>query len=330
MAALGAHTSLADTPRYLGQELDKQHRFVVRQDANLLSIELLTRARPEQDDFVRHNGEEEVYRQGRRETLARVRSDVLMPAAPNYMNNPGRRYRIVVEGVDVGHGFASVAEVDASDARLHLYEELTKLRELAHGPKKTALYYASLIALAALSEAGYLPAHIPLSQLESPMAEARLDPTALERKPLDPDEEGFSVHQSVAGGYEASKLTPRRPGTRGRAGAGAGNRKRAGAGRAGRAFQPEAPGSHVISRDQPGARREAVAIGQWYRVKEPATVSQAGPQPGLAAGRPGQAGSMPLRGSGQDLQDRAVGSGLGLGVPSQAIPDQVLDRHLNE
>ena len=37
--------AFADTPRYLGQELDKQHRFVVRQDANMLSIELLTRAR---------------------------------------------------------------------------------------------------------------------------------------------------------------------------------------------------------------------------------------------------------------------------------------------
>ena len=34
--------AFADTPRYLAQELDKQRRFVMRQDANVLSIELLT------------------------------------------------------------------------------------------------------------------------------------------------------------------------------------------------------------------------------------------------------------------------------------------------
>jgi hypothetical protein len=182
---LYSSTGFSAGPRYHGMRLDDQHRLEVQQQSGVLTIAVLTRARVPEGKNVVPDGEE-IWRLSDREVLARVRSEVLIPAGPNYVNNRGQRYRITVQGAGVEPQYVSVKEVDAADARAYLYTEISKLRDRTFGVRRNALSYATAVALAVLNKAGYLPADIPLSVMKSKALGARMDRQTLEHRTIEP------------------------------------------------------------------------------------------------------------------------------------------------
>ncbi len=105
--------------------------------------------------------------------LARMKAEVLVPAPPNYVRNPGMRYRVTVEGVDVAPGYTRTFEVDAADALAEIRTDFEMLMSYSYGIETQALDTGYYLAARALSESGRLPAEVPLSILKSKVGQAR-------------------------------------------------------------------------------------------------------------------------------------------------------------
>jgi hypothetical protein len=130
---------------------------------------------PESDD-------EPIIRYKDERALARITSQVLLPAPPNYLKNPGVKYRVTIEGIEIGPEFATMFHVNAGDARNAVQTEMAKLIQLAHGIERDALYYGTVLALRALNEAQRMPAEIPLTVLRSDVGQFRISGPGLTRR----------------------------------------------------------------------------------------------------------------------------------------------------
>lgn len=152
-----------------GYQLNEQYRLLIEQADNTLDIVLIKRNRAESGGLVPNvvTGEETVARYAEKRTLARVRSEVLKPAAPNYLSNPGERYRITLQGVDFEPEYKSVVEVHAANAIKAWQREFEKLSARAQGIEREALVHGAGLALGVLNVGGHMPATIPLTVLES-------------------------------------------------------------------------------------------------------------------------------------------------------------------
>jgi hypothetical protein len=182
--------ALAAPVRHHGFQLDERHRLFVEEVDGFVTVSVLIRARgpggpPIDDDTVAAG------RYGQRRTLVRVRSEVLKPAAPNYLRNPGQRYRIVFDAVAVVPGYALMRELDAPDARPWLDNQFELIRAQASGIDRTALWFAPMLVLGLLNEAGRMPAFVPQSIRRSGVGRTR-GLESLERKGLarGPEAEG--------------------------------------------------------------------------------------------------------------------------------------------
>jgi len=193
MAAILLPCAWADEPRYLGAEIDNQNKLTIKQTAGDLVVSIVSRARPGEDAVPRVPAE--LNRLTAQKDLAHIRSEILKPAAPNYLKNPGQSYRITVESLALTPPYVSVANVNAADARGYLTGEICKVRDLSQGVEKEALNYASLLVVSALTEVGLFPANIPLSQQRSKVGQARISGPELERK-SQPETGGFNVYQN--------------------------------------------------------------------------------------------------------------------------------------
>ena len=190
---LGFHL-FADEPKIHGMQLDEQHRLRIQQVKGDLTISLVTRGRLTDGSSYKVE-QEEMFRLGEIEDLARVRSEVLMPAGPNYLNNAGRKYRITIEGLGVAPRYVRVENLDAADARAYLASEFQKLFSRTHGIRREALRRAAVASLDVLNKAGYLPPDLTKSFVESRVSKLRLEEKTLSRKPLE-RAGGFDVHQN--------------------------------------------------------------------------------------------------------------------------------------
>ncbi len=165
-------------PKSHGLRLDSQHRLQVLEEDGWAVIKLIKRERAPggPDTTYVPNVEEEgpAIRFGAERVLAMVRSEVLHPAPPNYLNNPGQRYRVSVKGVEVAPDYQRIFEVDAADALDGVFNEIIKIYNVAHGVEREALYLGGVLAARALNKAGRLPAEIPSTVLQSKSGQYRI------------------------------------------------------------------------------------------------------------------------------------------------------------
>lgn len=107
--------------------------------------------------------------------LCRVRAEIIAPAPANFLKNPGRRYRITMQGMDIAPEYNHIFQANA-DQVLDLVEaEFWELYRRAHGMDREAIYFGMILAMRALNETQRLPARVPMTVLESEAGRAAIE-----------------------------------------------------------------------------------------------------------------------------------------------------------
>lgn len=169
---LASVTVWSDVPRMFGMPLNERDRVEVQQTAGTLAIALVSRNRVPPNKSFSVDGEK-IQRITERIELMKVRSEVIVAAAPNFRCNPGDRYRITVDGVCFTPHYHSVREVGSEEALAYLYGEFSKLQGRLDGVQRAAVQQSAGISLAALNRAGFLPPDVSKTVLESKAGKAR-------------------------------------------------------------------------------------------------------------------------------------------------------------
>lgn len=177
--------TLRSLVRNHGDFLDEKHMFIVEEEDGIVTFKLRKNERAPGGPHLFYDpdtGEEEsVIRFQAEENLARVRSEVLVVAPPNYVKNPGQRYRITVEGLGIAPDYARVFEVDAYDAIDAVYAEIARMLSDTYGIQREALFYGLQVGLQWLNEDQRFPAAVPLPVLRSEAGQRRIQGQYLER-----------------------------------------------------------------------------------------------------------------------------------------------------
>ena len=174
--------------RYHGFRLDEKHLLLLEQRYREITIGITIRSRNignTERTRTRDETSDTIERFGTVDYLARITAQVLKPSAPNYLSNPGERYRIVIEGLSVDPDFSATIEADAIVARAAVLSELDRLGSRAGGIRREALHHAGSYALQILNETGLMPAPIPVSIQQSAAGRIRFDNPALQRESLE-------------------------------------------------------------------------------------------------------------------------------------------------
>ncbi|HOS02941.1 MAG TPA: hypothetical protein PKZ01_07660 [Candidatus Hydrogenedentes bacterium] len=172
---------------YHGFQLDEQIKVIFEQENGLVRITLVSRTRPVGIEPNREPEDPEkalLGRHAQRRVLAQARAEVLKPSAPNYLRNPGQRYRVIVEGVSVCPEYAMVFEVNAAQARKTMEGEIRKLAARAHGVDRIALGYAATMVPDILNQADRMPAALSDTVLRSEVGRIRVSKGTLQRRAL--------------------------------------------------------------------------------------------------------------------------------------------------
>jgi hypothetical protein len=175
----------SELPKGHGLFLDDKHRVKLYEDDGWIVMALEKRERapggpfeyfnpdtPESDVAIRYNDEYELLRLG---------AEVMAPAPPNYIRNPGRRYRITIEGLGVAPYYRTQFEVDAANALDAVATEIHHMAYMGKGMEIPAIEFGGLLAMRALNESGHLPARIPLTVLRSKVGQIRIQGQYFER-----------------------------------------------------------------------------------------------------------------------------------------------------
>jgi len=169
----------SEVPKTHGAYLDEKHRVTVIEDDGWAVIVLQKKERAPGGPFdyyttMQEDGRDTVIRFDDEYELIRIGSEVLAPAPPNYVRNPGRRYRIIFEGLAVAPDYKSQIEADASDALDAIGAVLRQLANMGKGMEGPAIEFGGLLAMRAFNESGFLPARIPLTVLRSKVGQVRI------------------------------------------------------------------------------------------------------------------------------------------------------------
>lgn len=117
--------------------------------------------------------------------LCRLRSEVVIPAKANFLKNPGRQYRIMVQGVEIAPEYHRVFNVNAGEALDKVEAEFWEFYRRAEGMDREAIYYGMILTMRSLNEAQRLPARIPVSLLKSEIGRYSIQQPFLDKpKPL--------------------------------------------------------------------------------------------------------------------------------------------------
>ena len=185
-AAWAERRRLDEELRVHGFVLDGKNRLHIQQNDGVATIYLLSQDRGAGGPEIRfdpESGEEEsIIRQGVLKPLARVKAEVSIPAPPNYIQNPGDRYRVTVEGIEIAPEYSRIFEVSASDALIAIGDEFVQLYSRAEGVERDALYYGMILATRALAKAGHLPAELPTTLLRSKVGRFRIQGPTMRRE----------------------------------------------------------------------------------------------------------------------------------------------------
>ncbi len=171
--------------RYHGLTLNDQYRLQLEEVDGTVTFVLLKKDRaaggPALFPASADAETPAIIRKDTLERLARLRVEVLRPAAPNYVRNPGERFRITIDGMDAVPNFTRDFEADAADALAAVYTNMHALFSMTYGVRREALYTGTLVALRVLNEAQRLPAELPLTTLRSGVGKIRIQGPGLGR-----------------------------------------------------------------------------------------------------------------------------------------------------
>ncbi|GMU92293.1 MAG: hypothetical protein AMXMBFR4_13510 [Candidatus Hydrogenedentota bacterium] len=188
---IGAVAGGAQEIRYHGESLDENHRVLIEEQNGVCRIGVFERSRFAGDRLIqlapvgpgispRANPEPEF--------LLEVRAEVLKPSAPNYLQNPGERYRISIETLKLEPYYANEVEVAAEHARDQLFYEFEVLRVRATGIEEKALAAAAPLVAEIFKEAQRLPAEIYTSVLRSRSGRFRITEETRQRRRIEPSQ----------------------------------------------------------------------------------------------------------------------------------------------
>lgn len=177
---------LVDQTQWHGFVLDDQYQLYVEHKNDTATIQLRKWNRPPGGPFVWFDPEtdedESIIRFEDQIDLFRIRSQVLVPSPPNYLKNPGKRYRITIDGIAVAPEFHSVFEVNAGVALGAVFAEINHIYNRQQGTYRTAVFYGALIAMRVLNQSAHLPAELPLGIIKSRAAKFRIEGEYLTRR----------------------------------------------------------------------------------------------------------------------------------------------------
>jgi hypothetical protein len=122
-----------------------------------------------------------LIRSYKKRVLCRIRSDVVVPAPPNFLKNPGRQYRISFQGGEIAPDYSHVFNVNASDALNEVEAEFWELYRRAEGMDREAVYYGMILAMRCLNEAQRLPARVAVSLLNSEIGRYTIQPPYMDK-----------------------------------------------------------------------------------------------------------------------------------------------------
>jgi hypothetical protein len=188
-AVLGwlAFAAAAQPVRYHGIQLDERYKLMVEERERELVVFLAGRDRVPGGP-IKHEkldgGIETTYRVTDQEILFRVRTEIMRASPPNYLSNPGLKYRITVEGVEMSPNMRVMHEVPAAEVRDVLAAEMVKLGIRAEGRHREAMHHAVPLVLGVLRASGRFPAEVPMTIERSEVGRIRGLGEGLERKPL--------------------------------------------------------------------------------------------------------------------------------------------------
>ena len=172
-------------PKGHGMYLDDKHRVKLEEDDGWIVLKLQKRERPAGGPLAFADPEtmegEYAIRFDQEYELMRIGAAVIAPAPPNYIRNPGRRYRLIFEGLAVAPMYKSNFEVDAANALDAVATEFQKMASMTTGIEVPAVEFGGLLAMRALNESGRLPARIPLTVLRSKVGQVRIQGQYFER-----------------------------------------------------------------------------------------------------------------------------------------------------
>ena len=187
MVALHAATADEEVWQH-GFRLDDKHLLLLEQRHREIIIGIAVRSRNIGDTLrtrTRDGAGDTMERFGKVEHLARISVEILKPSAPNYLRNPGERYRIIIEGVAADPDFRARIETDAIAARQTVLTQFDALGARTHGIQREALHYAGPYVLQVFNETNLMPAPIPTSIAESRVGRIRFDNPALQRESIE-------------------------------------------------------------------------------------------------------------------------------------------------
>lgn len=193
LAGLACTSAFADDILFHGAPLDEQRRVQLAQELNSIKIGIVERTRVIGQAPILPLGSSNTVGVSQRRTpkpryLCEVRVQILQSSAPNYLQNPGQRYRISVHGLTLSPGYGSVIEVYAAQARDTVFFEIEKLRQRTSGIEKKALGIAAPIAVNAFKASQTLPAEIFESVLRSRGGRFRITEDTLQVRRISPME----------------------------------------------------------------------------------------------------------------------------------------------
>jgi hypothetical protein len=191
LVLLGAVSAGAQEIRYHGESLDENHRVLIEEHNGVCRVGVFARSRFAGDRLIqlapmgpgvspRANPEPEF--------LLEVRAEVLKSSAPNYLQNPGERYRISIETLGLKPYYANRVEVSAEHARDQLFYEFEILRRRATGIEEKALAAAGPLVAEIFKEAQRLPAEIYTSVLRSRSGRFRITEETRQRRRIEPSQ----------------------------------------------------------------------------------------------------------------------------------------------
>jgi len=175
--------------RYHGVPLDENHRLIIEQLDNVLRIGVIERGRsagPDLTDVVTPQPGMPARITPEPTYLLEIRSEVVVASAPNYLQNPGERYRITLQTIELSPPYENSFEVWAEPARDSILYEFYKLSVEHTGIERKALEAAGPLVLEIFKEAQVLPAEIYTSVLRSRSGLFRITPETRQRRKILP------------------------------------------------------------------------------------------------------------------------------------------------
>ncbi|MCC6154836.1 MAG: hypothetical protein IT367_13805 [Candidatus Hydrogenedentes bacterium] len=189
--AMVSAPALAQEKRYHGEVLDENHRLLIEEELGVARVGVFERSRFHGDrlsDIVIPTPGSSPRANPAPEYMLEVRAEILKSSAPNYLQNPGERYRITMHTLEMSVEYENVVEVSAEFARDQLFYEFEQIRAKTTGLERKAVETAAPLVAEIFKESQRLPAEIYTSVLKSRTGQFRITPETRQRRKIEPSQ----------------------------------------------------------------------------------------------------------------------------------------------